>query len=170
MGGSKKWEKFLKNTLFEPKIWLFKIKNCKKKIKKALKNMPWKLKKKRAQQKKRQARKKGGLKQLRRGPLDPSFHFIWLDRTGGLKTKAMTGLFENWKCFIPRMEAANAAPKGSNWIIFPFYWYRKRSWGFQKYKRWHQKYMRLQAFLKTWQCFIPRRESASQTPLGSNCF
>ena len=33
-----------------------------------------------------------------------------------------------------------------------------------------QKHHFTSAFLKTWKCFIPRRESALQTPKGSNCF
>ena len=111
-----------------------------------------------------------------------------------------------WKFFIPRREAAKAAPKGSNWYsfhflgvgngtggfiftdgflpfrklenvlspggmlrkqlpvgvqltLFTFYWCRKRYWGFQIYKRFF-------AILKTWICFIPRRDVCLQTPVG----
>ena len=53
---------------------------------------------------------------------------------------------------LRRESACLKTPKGSNWILFPFYCCRKRFSGFPKHNG-------KQAFLKTWKCFIPQRIS-----------
>ena len=68
-----------------------------------------------------------------------------------------------FKGLYPPEGVCSQTPKGSNWILFPFYWYRKRLSGFQKHER-------KQAFLKTWKCFIPRRESARRLSRGPIVF
>ena len=54
-------------------------------------------------------------------------------------------------------------PRGPIEYIFPFYWCRKRYWHFQNH---HFQ----AAFLKSWKCFIPRRDVCLHTPVGVQLF
>ena len=48
------------------------------------------------------------------------FTFYRLPHWGFQKHWRWQAFFKSWKCFIPRREAAKAAPKGSNWYSFHF--------------------------------------------------
>ena len=101
---------------------------------------------------------------LPRGPLEYSFHFIGVGiGSGGFKILLIIGLFETLKMFYPPEGVCSQTPKGSNWILFPFYWCRKRFSGFQKHDR-------KRAYLKTWKCFILRGETRAYIQFWSTCF
>ena len=69
--------------------------------------------------------------------------------------------YANPRMFYPPEGVCLADSEGVQLFYFPFYWCRKRYWGFQNP---HLK----SAFLKHWNCFIPRREAAEAAPKGSN--
>ena len=78
-----------------------------------------------------------------------SFHFIGVGNgTGGFKFT--DGFLPFWKLenvLSPGGMLRKQLPVGVQLILFPFYWCRKRYWGFQIYRRFF-------AILKTWKCVI----------------
>ena len=104
-------------------------------------------------------------KQLPRGPIVFTFNFIG-EENGTVGSKIQFSNPPFWKpsdVLSPGGTLRSRARKGSNCFYFTFYWCRKRYWGFQNP---HLK----SAFLKTWKCFIPRRDSAEQSPKGVQLF
>ena len=60
----------------------------------------------------------------------------------------------------PPKGLCKAEPNGVHFDSFHFIVSREGCWHFQIYRGW-------EAFLKSWKCFIPRRDSAKQSPMGS---
>ena len=104
---------------------------------------------------------KGLRKQNRRWSIWLFFPFYCVLRNGfeTFKIQLLGGLFEIWKALNPPKGLQKQNWRWSIWCSFHFIVFEKRFWHFQS--------PNFQvAFLKSWKCFIPRRDCESRTECG----
>ena len=119
------------------------------------------------------------LKQLPRGSIDPSFHFIAVEKgVWGFKTQLVKDLFEILKKFYPPEGVCESSSQG---VLFTphFIGIGKGVWGF-KNTGGDRSVRNLQNVLSCeyrsqwgpiiFLYFIPQKETAKQIPMGFNCF